>query len=315
MDLHGVAVVGGGAWGTALAAAAARKTDGVMLVSRRAVEVAMPGVEIVRDLKSAAERARLIVLAVPSKIALEFTKALREAVTPEHVVVHSGRGLVGDDLATMTEVIGRETPARFLGVVGGPVLATDLLAGDASVVVCGASDDVVGRSFIDAFMTPTVRVYTTSDLRGVEWAAALVGCVAIITGYCQQIGLGPSSLAAAMTRSMHEAARLTEAAGGTERTLFGLAGYGDLLAALSQRTRAEVMLGVSLARGRTIEQAVREVRVRVEGAELIPRISAWAARQKIRVPIFDAMARSVFHARSPDELVHELMTMPVEDPG
>jgi glycerol-3-phosphate dehydrogenase len=76
-----------------------------------------------------------------------------------------------------------------------------------------------------------------------------------------------------------------------------------------------VLLGVSLARGRNIEEAVREVRVRVEGAELIPRISAWALRRKIRVPIFDAMAKSAFFARSPDELVHELMTMPVEDPG
>jgi glycerol-3-phosphate dehydrogenase (NAD(P)+) len=316
MRAEGVAIVGGGAWGLSLAAAAARKTEGVLLVSRRSVEVAMPGVEVVHDLGYATARARTIVLAVPSKVALEFTQTvLKDAVTPEHIVLHSGRGLVGDELATMNEVIARETPARLLGVVGGPVLPGDLLAGEPSVAVCGASDDIVGRSFIDAFMTPELRVYTTSDLKGVEWAAALVGCIAIVVGYGQQIGLGPGALAAAMTRSMHEAALLTEAAGGTQRTLFGLAGYGDLLAALSQRTRAEVLLGVSLARGRNIEEAVREVRARVEGADLFPRLSAWAKERKIRVPIFDAMAHSVFFARSPDELIHELMTMPVTDPG
>jgi glycerol-3-phosphate dehydrogenase (NAD(P)+) len=315
MELQGVAVVGGGAWGTALATAAVRKIKRVLLVSRRQVEVAIPGVEVVTDLRAAAQRARTIVLAVPSRTALEFTRTLRDAVTPDHVVLHSGRGLVGDDLATMSEVIGQQTPARLLGVVGGPVLPGDLLAGDPSVVVCGASDDLVGRSFIDAFMTPALRVYTTSDLRGVEWAAALVGCIAIITGYAQQIGLGPGTLAAAMTRSMDEAARLTVAAGGTERTLFGLAGYGDLLASLSQRNRAEVQLGTWLARGRTIEEAVGQVKQRVEGAELIPRVSAWAKRHRVRTPIFDAMANSVFFARSPEELVHELMTMPVVDPG
>ena len=309
-----IAVVGGGAWGTGLAAAAARKYADVLLVSRRDVEVTIPGVRVTQDLTMATSQARTIVLAVPSQVALEFT-VLREVVTPEHIVIHSGRGLVGDDLETMSEVIARETPARFLGVIGGPALASDLLSGEPSVVVCGANDDIVGRSFIDAFMTPEVRVYTTSDLRGVEWGAALVGCIAIIVGYGQQMGLSPGSLAAGITRSMHEAALLTAAAGGSERTLFGLAGFGDLLAAISQRKRPEVQLGMRLARGLPIEEAIHQVRHRVEGATLIPRISAWAAARRIRVPIFDAMATGAFTGRPPEDVVHELMTLPVEDPG
>jgi glycerol-3-phosphate dehydrogenase (NAD(P)+) len=307
--------VGGGRWGMALAAAAARKSKGVLLVSRREVEVSMPGVELVRDMTRAVERSRTIVLAVPSKVALEFTKVLATSVTSEHVVIHSGRGLVGDELATMSEVIARETPARMLGAIGGPALPGELLVGEPSVMVCGANDDIVGRSFLDAFTTPNVRVYTTNDLQGVEWAAALVGCIAIIVGYAQHLGLSPGSVAAAVTRSMQEAAQFTAAAGGSERTLYGLAGWGDLLACISQHDRPEVQLGVALARGLRIEDAVREVKQRVEGAELIPRLSAWAAKRRMRVPIFDAMANNVFLARPPDEVVHELMTLPVEDTG
>jgi glycerol-3-phosphate dehydrogenase (NAD(P)+) len=158
-------------------------------------------------------------------------------------------------------------------------------------------------------------VYTTSDLIGVEWAAALVGCAAILTGYVQQAGLGAGALATAMTRAMHEAAILTQAAGGAERTLFGLAGYGDLLAAISQRHRPEIQLGVLLARGRTIDEAVARVSQRVEGADLIPRLSTWAKKRGLRVPIFDAMAHSVYAARPVREVIYELMTLPVEDPG
>jgi glycerol-3-phosphate dehydrogenase (NAD(P)+) len=315
MDPKAVAVVGGGKWGVALAAAAARKSEKVTLVTRRQVEVTPRGVTVTRDLAGTAARSRLIVLAVPSTAALEFARMMRASVTADHIVLHGVRGLVGDDMRTLSDVIAAETPVRHLGALGGPALASELMMDTPSVLVVGASDDAVGRKFIDAFMSPTLRIYTTSDLRGVEWASALVGCLAIVVGYAREVGVSPGSLAAAITRGVQEASRLTAAAGGAEQTLLGLAGFADLLAVMSQRDRPEVLVGAALARGLSVDRAAAEVRQRVEGLELIPRLAAWAAAKGVRVPIFSAMANGAFAGRPAEEIIHELMTLPVEDPG
>jgi glycerol-3-phosphate dehydrogenase (NAD(P)+) len=199
--------------------------------------------------------------------------------------------------------------------VGGPGLASEILAGDPSVVVCGASDDEVAATFLRAFKTPRLRVYTTNDKSGVEWASALVGCMSIVVGYAQQIGLRPGTIAALITRCTREASELVVSGGGKARTTFGLAGIGDLLAAISQPDRPEVLLGAALGRGLPIAEAVRRVPSRVEAVELVPRLLSWASLRELRVPILSAIGRDVFAGRPAERIVEELMTLPVEDTG
>jgi glycerol-3-phosphate dehydrogenase (NAD(P)+) len=164
----------------------------------------------------------------------------------------------------------------------------------------------------DAFVTKQLRVYTTDDLRGLEWASALVGCLAIGLGYADGIGLGPGLTAAVISRGVQEAARLAAAAGGDERTLLGLAGYGDLLASITQKERPEVALGRALAAGKPLEAALAATGQRVEAVALVPRILAWATSRGVRVPIFTALTRGVLAAGSPQAIIDELMTGPVE---
>jgi glycerol-3-phosphate dehydrogenase (NAD(P)+) len=307
----GVAVVGGGAWGLALAAAAARTGKRTLLLSRRAHDGALPaGVTLARDDAQVAREARLILLAVPSGVVREVTRGLGPHLDGRHFVVHGVRGLVGERLQTISDVVREETPARRLGALGGPALASDLLAGRPSVMVCGSRYPEVLGAVEAAFASPALRLYPTPDLLGLEWASALVGCLAIGVGYARGIGLGAGLVAAVITRAVEEAARLASAAGGEERTLLGLAGYGDMLASIAQTERPEVLVGEALARGKSVAQAVAEAKQRVEAVDLAGRIAAWADRAGVRAPIMTTLASGILTGRAPEALVQELMTTP-----
>src|SRR5215472_17360671 len=242
MGHDAVAVVGGGTWGLALAAAVARTGRETLVHSRRALDGALPrGVSQARALSEVGARARLIILAVPSQTAREIAAGLGDHIDGRHYVIHGIRGLAGDaDLLTISDVVREETPARRVGALGGPVLPDELAAGKPSVMVCGSRYPEVNEAVREAFATESLRLYATDDLRGLEWASALVGCLALGVGYAQAVGLGAGLEAALISRGIAEAARIAATAGGEERTLLGLAGYGDLLASVEQRDRPEV---------------------------------------------------------------------------
>jgi len=317
MARHGVAVVGGGAWGIALAAAAARtagESGTTLLYARRTFDAPLPaGVVHTHDLAEVGRRARLIILAVPSAHARDVARALGDHVDGSHYIVHGVRGLAGDAMDTISDVIRQETPTRRVGALGGPALASDLLADRPSVIVGGSRYPEVNDALVAAFGHPTLRVYTTDDLRGLEWASALVGCLAIGVGFAHGMGLGAGLSAAVIARSIQEAGRIAAAAGGDEKTLLGLAGYGDLLASIEQRERPEVALGRALAAGTSLADALRAAGQRVEAVDLIPRVNAWATKHAVRAPIFRALTEGVMTARSPDVIIRELMTGPIED--
>jgi glycerol-3-phosphate dehydrogenase (NAD(P)+) len=210
-------------------------------------------------------------------------------------------------------VVREMTPCRRVGALGGPVLASDLAAGKPSVMVCGARFPEVTDAFADAFASSTLRVYKTQDLRGLEWGAALVGVLAIAVGYAQGLGMNSGLLAAFITRSVNEASRVAAAAGGDERTLLGLAGYGDLLASTSQTERPEVVLGRMLATGKSRAQALETVGMRVEAVSLVPKIVAFADKNRVRTPIFHSISSAILEGKSADHVLEDLMTRPVEE--
>jgi glycerol-3-phosphate dehydrogenase (NAD(P)+) len=309
-----VAIVGGGAWGVALAAAASRTGGATMLLSRRARAQDLPaGVTLASSEAEVGERARLVVLAVPSGVAREVARSLGGHLGGGHFVVHGVRGLVGDSMETIADVVRDETPVRRLGALGGPALASELAAGLPGVMVCGSRYPEVNRAVREVFNSATLRLSTTSDLLGLEWASALVGCLAIAVGYARGAKLGPGLLAAVITRAVEEAARIAAAAGGEERTLLGLAGYGDLLASIAQTERPEVLLGEALAAGKTLEQALAGAGQRVEAVDLTARVVAWAARSGVDAPIFAALSHGILAGGSREALVAELMAGPLSD--
>jgi glycerol-3-phosphate dehydrogenase (NAD(P)+) len=305
-----VAVVGAGTWGRALAAAAARASGRALLYSRRTELSAPEGVEVTSEMKRVAERARLVVLAVPSAVAREVARSLGDVIDGRHLVVHGVRGLADRELHTISDIVRQETPARRLGALGGPVLAEDLLAGKPSVMVVGSNFPEVNDAVTEAFAGPTLRVYRTTDLRGLEWASALVGCLVIGIGAAKEAGTSAGLVAAVIARGIDEAAGIAAAAGGDEKTLLGLAGYGDLLASVEQEHRPEVICGRALARGKRIEEASREAGMRVEALELVPRVVEWAKKRGCSVPILHALSRAMFGEADLRQIIGELMTTP-----
>lgn len=308
-----VAVIGGGLWGRSLARAAARTGGKVTLISRRALE-GEGGILHATDYE-AARSAKLILLATPSQVVREVARELGNHLDGSHYVVHGIRGLVHDegssDLRTVSDVLREELPARRLGALGGPALAEDLDAGRPSVLVSASRFPEVNRALAEAFTGPTLRVYGSPDLRGLEWASALVGCLAIGIGFAKGVGLSPGLVAAVLCRSMAEAGRIASAAGGDEHTLLGLGGYGDLLASVEMSDRPEVVLGRALAGGASTEEAMRSVGARIEAVELLPRVVAFAKAHDVRAPIFAALERGFQKAATPGALVEELMTLPM----
>lgn len=307
-----VSIVGGGPWGVALAAAAAR-TGPVVLVSRRTVDTALPdGVTVTSDY-AAIRATRLVVLAVPSAVAPEVAGTLGDHVDGSHYVVHGVRGLVGAEMQTVSDLVRQRTPVKRVGALGGPALASDLTNGLPSVLVSGSRFPEVNEALTGTFGSKTLRVYSTPDLKGLEWASALVGCLAIAIGFAEGLSTSPGLVAALICRSMGEAARIAAAAGGDERTILGLSGYGDLLASIEQHDRPEVRFGRALARGLSVAQAKDEAQQRLEAIELIPRVVTWCEANKVRAPIFGALRSIVLDNLPASEILAQLMSMPMKE--
>lgn len=283
-----VGVLGGGPWGHALALAASRTGASVALFSRRATDAA-PGVRLTTDFAELA-RARLIVVAVPTQVVRDVARQLAPHLDGSFLLVHGVRGLSGSTLATVSDILRDETPVRRLGALGGPVQVDELEGGRPSALVCGSRFPEVSEAVARAFQSRSLRVFPTPDLRGVEWGSALVGCLSIGVGFVRGAGQGPGIVAALIARAVDEAAKLAAAAGAEERTLLGLAGYGDLLASIALEARPEVVLGAALASGKTLDEAKAQARLRVEAIELLPRVVAFAKEHRIQAPIFAALA-------------------------
>ncbi|MFO0611358.1 MAG: NAD(P)-binding domain-containing protein [Polyangiaceae bacterium] len=300
MSPGAIGIVGGGPWGVALARTAVRTGASVTLHTRRTSSVGADGrtlslkdsrlIHVTTDYAEVAKN-RLIVVAVPSNVAREVARALGDHLDGSHLVVHGVRGLAIGDLKTISDILREETPARRLGALGGPVQADELHHGTASALVVGSHYPEVTQAISAAMSGPWLRVYTTHDLRGLEWASAMVGCVSIGIGFAKAAGAGPGLLAALISRAVHDAGRLAVVAGAEEQTMYGLGGYGDLLASIALEQRPEVVLGRALGLGKSLEEAKKEAALRIEAVDLIPRVCAFARSHGVAAPAFEGIAR------------------------
>jgi glycerol-3-phosphate dehydrogenase (NAD(P)+) len=316
-----LSVVGGGAWGVALATAGQAAGSSVMLYSRRKHDDLPPAVQHTEDLGALARHARTILLAVPSKHVRELARELGDHLDGNHILVHGIRGLVsrpssdpaweGDELATISAVLREETPARRFGALGGPVLTDELAKGSPSVMVVASHYPEVLDEVKSTLAGASVRIYTTDDLLGLEWASALMSILGIAVGFARGAGVAAGLASAFAIRGVHESARVAVAAGAHERTFLGLGGFGDLLAAMSQNARPEVRLGEALAKGASIEAAVKELGQRIEAIELAPRVAEFAERHKVPAPILTTVAEGILGQKSAPELVQRLMSAPI----
>lgn len=260
-----VGIVGAGGFGTGLAIALARAGRPVALYTKTAAvadairatgrcprlpEVAVPpSVHLVTDVAALAAAARFLVIAVTSTDVGGRLAELGGALDGNHLVVHAIGGLAAPEDARVTELIERLTPVLRVGVLAGPALPLDLAHGQFASMVLGSTFAEVaseGRRLFN--LPPGLRVYTTTDVVGVELASALAGAYTVALGLADGVGMGPGPRAVLVTRAVAEASRLVAAQGGQARTVAGLAGLGNLLVRAGTQD-PDHQLGLALARG------------------------------------------------------------------
>ncbi len=302
-DGPGVAVVGAGAWGTTLALLLS-KAEPVMLLARDEAHAVtlrkdgqnrhyLPGVPIgervtvTADPSALASASELVVLAVPS-VAMRATAESVAPFLPHGAVLLSvAKGIEGDTLLRMTEVVAAEVPAAAgrVAALSGPNLALEISRGLPAAAVVAAEDDAVSRRVVERLGGRTFRLYRNRDLVGVELAGALKNIVAIVAGAVEELGAGDNAKAAITTRGLAEMTRLGVAMGANALTFAGLAGIGDILATSTSALSRNHRLGVELASGRAWPEIEGTLPGVAEGAYTVRAAVALAERHHVEMPI------------------------------
>lgn len=320
-----IAVVGGGAWGTALADLLARKGDVVTLwareaevvdsVNRRHVNTMfLPGASLAPalraegDLAAAVRGAEVIVSAAPSHAVRPVMTQVARSITNAPLIVSASKGLDPDKLerpsAVLIEVLPPGTP---IAVLSGPSFALEVYQRQPTAVVAAAADHAVAERAQRLFSTPHFRVYSHTDVVGVELGGALKNVIALAAGILEGLGLGFNTRAALITRGLAEITRLGVALGAQPMTFAGLAGMGDLILTATGALSRNRGLGVALGQGQSLEQALAGKPAVVEGVNTARTAVALGERHDVELPIAREVANVLFRNKSPRQAITDLM--------
>ena len=311
-----IGVVGAGGFGRAIAQASARHGHEVVVWSRKERELPDP-IRTSTDIMSMEDR-ELVFMAVPARHAVEAAEKLGEVVNGRHLMVHISRGLIGPELKTITQVIREKTVCRRLGALAGPLVAEALADGRPSGAILGTGFPELTGMVREALGGAELRVYETPDVVGVELASATVGFLTVVLAYAQEVGAGPGTLERARsralvrgdllaTRGMAEVSRIGQTLGAEESTFMGLAGLGDLIAAVAGDDRPEFRLGRALAKGAKLSSAVGEAGAYIEGIEVAAQMMEHARRLGLETPISSTFVALSEGRISPNDAIQALM--------
>lgn len=320
-----LAILGGGSWGTALAVVLAPRFESLRLwvfeqdlAARMAAsgenDIYLPGiriprnVHIVSDLGAVMDGAQILLCVVPSKHARRLYERIVPQLDSSVIFVSATKGLENERLLRMSEVLSEVAQHQTrIAVLSGPTFAKEVARGEPAAVVIASSDAEVATTVQAAFSGPTFRLYTNSDVVGVEVGGALKNVIAIAAGVVQGLGLGNNTQAALITRGLAEITRLAVAMGAQPLTLAGLAGLGDLVLTCSGELSRNRRVGIELARGRSLAEIVASTPMIAEGVETCRAAVALGARYGVGLPIIERMDAVLYHRESPRQAVRDLM--------
>lgn len=325
MQLETVAVIGGGAWGTALAQAAAMAGRQVTLVVRHAAQaeainsgrtndVALPGQALLPVVTASAvfDGSDIVILAVPA----QATRGLLSGIDPNLLagrpVVLSAKGLETGTLARQSEILLDMAPSAVPYVLSGPSFAADVAAGRPTAVTLAGDDASDTSDLAAALAGPSFRPYAADDRIGVEIAGALKNVYALACGAVDGANLGASARAALIARGYAEMARMVTAMGGSAHTLTGLAGLGDLTLTCTSVQSRNYQFGIALGAGRRTEDILASGAKLAEGVATAPVAAALARSLGVDAPLIDAVDAVVAGKSDIATIVAGLMSRPLK---
>jgi glycerol-3-phosphate dehydrogenase (NAD(P)+) len=316
-------VIGGGSWGTTVASLAARNAPTTIWTRREDVateineehanSVYLSGERLdsnlraTTDLEQAADEADVIVMAVPSH---GFRQVLEDAaphIRPWVPIVSLAKGLELQTHNRMTEVVHEVLPNHPAGALAGPNLAKEIVQGYAAAAVIAMPEERVANSLQRIFTRTVFRVYSSTDVCGVEIAGALKNVFAISAGMAAGLGTGDNTRALVIARALAEMTRLGEAMGGERHTFAGLAGMGDLLATCISPLSRNRHVGEELAKGRSIEEIIESMNMVAEGVKTSRVVMELAERHGVEMPIAHEVYAVLNEGRTPQEAFRGLL--------
>jgi glycerol-3-phosphate dehydrogenase (NAD(P)+) len=322
-----IAIVGAGAWGTGLAIVLGRKnthhvrlwaheTEVVDCITRARVnEKFLPGrivpesVVASSNLELVVEDAQIIVSVMPSQHCRGLFERMKPLISRHSVIVSATKGLEEGSLLRMSEVIQTVLGDAAIGALSGPSFAQEVARGDPTAITIASGDSGLLRTVQQEFSDSSFRVYTNSDVIGVELGGALKNIVAIAAGICDGLGLGHNSVAALITRGLAEMTRLVVACGGRADTMAGLAGLGDLVLTCTGGLSRNRSVGVELGRGKKLPEIIGGMHGMVaEGVFTTTAAVGLARARTVQMPITEQMHAILHQGKSPREAIQELMS-------
>lgn len=319
-----IGMIGAGSWGIALAVLLHKNGHDVTIWSALGDEIDMlereheqkeklPGVILPQDmhftktLEKAVEGMELLVLAVPSPFTRATAKQMKPFVKDGQVIVNVAKGIEEHTLMTLSEIIEQEIPQAEVAVMSGPSHAEEVGRGIPTTIVVGAKKKATAERIQNIFMNQVFRVYISPDVIGIELGAALKNVVALAAGIADGLGYGDNTKAALITRGIAEIARLGMAMGGKLETFSGLSGIGDLIVTCASMHSRNRRAGILIGQGHTMEEAMAEVKMVVEGVYSAKAAMGLAGKYQVQLPIIEQVNAVLFDHKPADEAVKDLM--------
>ncbi|HIS56946.1 MAG: NAD(P)H-dependent glycerol-3-phosphate dehydrogenase [Lachnospiraceae bacterium] len=320
-----ISIIGTGTWGIALSillhqnghevSAWSAIQDEITYLRENRMHRSLPGVKIPEeitwidadDLRDACMGKDLLVLAVPSIFTRETCRKMKPYIRDGQIIVNVAKGIEEQTLMTLTEQMEEEIPRADAAVLSGPSHAEEVSRGIPTTCVAGARTRKTAELIQNYFMSPVFRVYTSPDVLGIELGGALKNVIALAAGVADGLGYGDNTKAALITRGIAEISRLGMAMGGRAETFSGLSGIGDLIVTCASMHSRNRRAGILIGQGKSMEEAMREVNMVVEGVYSAKAALALGKKYQVSLPIIEQVNQVLFEHKSAEEAVADLM--------
>ena len=319
-----IGIIGAGSWGTALAVNLHRNGHKITVWSMLESEIEMlrtkrehtdklPGVKLpedmafTTDLEEACRGRDVLVLAVPSPYTRSTSHSMAPYIRDGQIIVDVAKGIEENTLMTLSQIIEQEIPQAQVAVLSGPSHAEEVGRGLPTTIVVGAKKKELAEYLQNIFMNEVFRVYISPDVLGIELGAALKNVVALAAGIADGLGYGDNTKAALITRGIAEIGRLGVAMGGRAETFYGLTGIGDLIVTCASMHSRNRRAGILIGQGYTMQQAMDEVKMVVEGVYSAKAAIGLAQKYGVQLPIIEEVNAILFEGQPADEAVKKLM--------
>ncbi|WP_320949747.1 NAD(P)H-dependent glycerol-3-phosphate dehydrogenase [Fusobacterium sp.] len=321
-----ISVIGSGGWGIALTILLHKnghdltiwsfdKKEAEELKKTRQNKTKLPNillpedVKVTDDLKEAVDDKDILILAVPSKAIRSVSKSLKNIIKDNQIIVNVAKGLEEDTLETMTDIIEEKLKDKNpkVAVLSGPSHAEEVGRGIPTTCVVSAHNKELTLYLQNVFMNPSFRVYTSPDMLGVEIGGALKNVIALAAGIADGLNYGDNTKAALITRGIKEISSLGVAMGGEQSTFYGLTGLGDLIVTCASMHSRNRRAGILLGQGKTLDEAIKEVNMVVEGIYSAKSALMAAKKYNVEIPIIEQVNAVLFENKNAAEAVNELM--------